>query len=204
MSADRRKSAYHHGDLRSALIEEALDMLAEAGTEQLTLRKVAQRLGVSHAAPYRHFADKAALLAAIVARGFQDLERHIDAALAQADDPLGKLRCLPPAYVAWASEHRQLFHLMFGPEVVKAEHPEADAAAASALNRVEAVVAASQKAGLVTNRTPANELAVALWAFGHGLATVQLQGLLPPGFHSEEWLPRASALLYFGLAPAVA
>src|SRR5258708_1624307 len=90
---DRQKpKSYHHGDLRNALIQAGLELLAEGGAEALDLRKVARRAGVSHAAPYRHFADKQALIVAITEEGFHWLAERIQATLREVpDEPFEQL-----------------------------------------------------------------------------------------------------------------
>jgi AcrR family transcriptional regulator len=88
----QRPKSYHHGDLRNALIQAGLELLAEGGVQELDLRKVARRAGVSHAAPYRHFADKQALIAAITEEGFRLLAEQIQATLSEVpDEPFEQL-----------------------------------------------------------------------------------------------------------------
>src|SRR5689334_19621575 len=105
----RRKRSYHHGDLHSALLLTAGKMLEKEGLEALTLREVARRAGVSHSAPYRHFAEREALLAALAAEGFE----RLGAAQRKAAEA-GGLRAMGEAYVAFALENPQRFRLMFG------------------------------------------------------------------------------------------
>src|SRR5713101_5210209 len=91
---------YHHGDLRYALIQAGLELLSEGGAAALELRKVARRAGVSHAAPYRHFADKQTLVAAINEEGFRRLAERIRSTLREApDDPFEQLQAIARAYV---------------------------------------------------------------------------------------------------------
>src|SRR5438552_2670358 len=82
----QRPKAYHHGDLRNALIQAGLELLAESGAAALDLRKVARKAGVSHAAPYRHFADKQALIAAINTEGYRRLAERIRQGLREVSD----------------------------------------------------------------------------------------------------------------------
>src|SRR5271165_5831849 len=115
---DDRPRAYHHGDLRRALLHAAEDVLATEGLNGLTLREVARKAGVSHNAPYNHFADKAALIAAVVEDAFK-LFGH---SLRQAYDetpgtPLDKVMALGSAYVRFAVDHPPLFRIMFRPEL---------------------------------------------------------------------------------------
>ena len=90
--APSKTREYHHGDLRNALIQAGLAILAEEGTHALSLRAAARRSGVSHAAPYRHFADKEALLAAIAEQGFNTLAASVRAAIVRfPDSPAAQL-----------------------------------------------------------------------------------------------------------------
>src|SRR5579871_5249220 len=105
-SLDRQKpKPYHHGDLRHALIQAGLEMLSEGGAAALDLRKVARKAGVSHAAPYRHFADKQALVAAINEEGFRQLAERVQSTLQAApDDAFEQLQGVARAYVLFAGE----------------------------------------------------------------------------------------------------
>src|SRR5579859_4246626 len=113
--AGRPARPYHYGNLRSALLAEALRALAEGGPASLSLRELARRLGVSHAAPYRHFADKDVLLAAIAQQGFELLAAEVEAAAAQhPDESLFQLADMGWAYVRFALRQPQHFQVMFG------------------------------------------------------------------------------------------
>src|SRR5258708_29712691 len=112
---DRQKpKSYHHGDLRNALIQAGLELLAEGGAQELDLRKVARRAGVSHAAPYRHFADKQALIAAINEEGFHWLAERIQATLHEVpDEPFEQLLGVALAYVRFSEAHPLLMLELF-------------------------------------------------------------------------------------------
>jgi AcrR family transcriptional regulator len=114
-----RENHYHHGDLRNALVEAALRLIAEHGAQALTLRAAARAAGVSPAAPYRHFADKEALLAAVAEDGFEKLSRRMRAAARGASDAAARLLAIGEAYVAFARAHSAHFHVMFGPAVTR-------------------------------------------------------------------------------------
>lgn len=147
--------AYHHGDLRAALLD-AADALLEAG--EVSLREAARMAGVSPAAAYRHFADKEALLAALAARHFA----QFGAALAGAG-----IKAQGPAYVRFALERPGRFRLMFGPLLNRAgSHPELRAAADAAFERL-AQAAGGRAAG------------IRAWALVHGLAHLLLDGAIP-------------------------
>src|SRR5258708_35966535 len=112
---DRQKpKSYRRVDLRNALIQAGLELLAEGGAEALDLRKVARRAGVSHAAPYRHFADKQALIAAITEEGFHWLAERIQATLREVpDEPFEQLLGVALAYVRFAQAHPWLMREIF-------------------------------------------------------------------------------------------
>jgi AcrR family transcriptional regulator len=163
--------SYHHGNLRLALIEAALELLSEGGTEALSLRAVARRAGVSAMAPYRHFADKEALLAAVAAHGFDRLEATLSAADSGATDPRGALAAQGAAYVRFACDDPALFRLMFGaarprnsPELGSA----GDAAYAMLARRVASFCLESER----------DDVALTCWSVVHGLASLLVDGQL--------------------------
>jgi AcrR family transcriptional regulator len=116
-----RPAGTHHGDLRAALVEAALELVAEGGTTSITLRQVARRAGVSPGAPYHHFTDKSALLAEIARIGFEELHRTQLAV--RAADPAKKLRNTVKRYVVFGGEHRAHYHVMFGIGQTHTRHP---------------------------------------------------------------------------------
>ncbi|MFD4553920.1 TetR/AcrR family transcriptional regulator [Streptomyces sp. NPDC058469] len=108
---------YHHGNLRSALLQEAERVLTERGTDALSLRELAREVGVSNGAPRRHFADKGALLDALTEEGYERLGRRLDAALDEADgDTFERLVVFARTYVQFGVEHRALLSLMHRPK----------------------------------------------------------------------------------------
>ena len=160
---------YHHGDLRTALVGAALDLLAEDGANAVSLRAVARRAGVSAMAPYRHYPDKEALLAAVAVQGFDGLRDM----LRTADDaaPAGQaLVEQAVAYVRYALANPALFRLMFGPRRV-GTHSELTAAGDTAYAVLAARVAAEAPADV--NR---DARALGCWSLVHGLALLFLDG----------------------------
>jgi AcrR family transcriptional regulator len=111
----RRRPRYHHGNLPQALRDAALALINEAGADALTLRGAAKRAGVSQAAPYRHFRNKEALLAAVAEEGFRAMAEAMGRRAApHRADPAGRLRALGRAYVEFATRHPAHFRVMFG------------------------------------------------------------------------------------------
>ncbi|MET8119212.1 TetR/AcrR family transcriptional regulator [Micromonospora sp. NPDC005189] len=172
--------AYHHGDLRRALLVAALEAIEEVGPAALSLRDLARRAGVSHAAPAHHFGDKAGLLAALAAQGFDRLAQRLTEA---GDD----LLAAGVAYVDFAVTHRAYFEVMFRPELYRAD----DADLIAARERAGAALR-SGVAALPTGDTPADvdRDALAAWSIAHGFATLWLAGVLPDRVGNE---PREAA-----------
>ena len=125
MSTSEPADRYHHGDLRRALVEAALQLLAEGGTEALGLRELARRVGVSASAPYRHFRDKQALIQAVAAAGFEMFLEAVEGAKAGVA-PEEQLGAMAEAYVHFALRYPRLYRLMFSSALGKFEgagHP---------------------------------------------------------------------------------
>jgi AcrR family transcriptional regulator len=186
--------AYHHGDLRRALLEGALRFIEQHGLEALSLRELARRLGVSPAAPYHHFADRTALLSELAALGFQQLYATMQAELARAgQDPLERLVCIGRGYLRFASLHPSQFRLMFGTECASATvDPERPGGPAFTLLR-DVVVAGLAAAGR-SNEDPMPAI-LAMWAVVHGMATLRLDGPLGVMFGQAEFDRLADAAL---------
>src|SRR3954471_12975444 len=113
----RRKRPYHHGDLRRTLLDTALKMVKEAGPGALSLRELARRAGVSHAAPYRHFASREALIGALAVEGFRGLGAEMQACAGDERDPMRRFRALGVAYVRYAVAHPGHFKVMFSSDL---------------------------------------------------------------------------------------
>jgi AcrR family transcriptional regulator len=115
---EKKRGRYHHGDLRRALLDAALEVLSAEGAAALTLREVARRAGVTHAAPYRHFTDKQALLATVAEEGFRMLAAEMTRGAApHASDPRRALEAIGAAYVRFATSQRAHFQVMFGKDI---------------------------------------------------------------------------------------
>jgi AcrR family transcriptional regulator len=161
-SSIRGRRGYHHGDLREALVEAAMDALAERGEAHVGLREVARRAGVSPAAPYRHFKSQADLLAAVAAAGFRRFRETLLAAQLGLP-PSHHLAAMGQGYVSFARDNPALFRLMFssGPD----RAPDDDLKAAA-----DAAFAPLVDAALRETSDDPFETALAAWALVHGLA----------------------------------
>ena len=195
-AAHKKASKYHHGALRAALIRAARDILESEGYEALTLRAAARRVGVSQAAPYNHFADKAALLAAVAALGFQEFAAAMRQEMDAVVDPLARLNAAGIAYVAFATSNPGLFKLMFGSSVLMgSDDPDLDAARTSAYDVLRGAVHAVHVSGPHPAQQEALE-SLKSWALVHGLATMINEGTIAPGiFGASSARELISALL---------
>jgi AcrR family transcriptional regulator len=164
------KATYHHGNLRAALVRAAMELLEESGATALSLRAVARRAGVSPAAPYRHYADREALVSAIAAVGYRELAERLAAAHPSPSTP-EQLASVAIAYVQFALERPALFRIMFGEPCDR--HDD---------ERVAATAAVSAYVRSIAQRTfpqaDAEALSTAIWALVHGLAFLYLDGKL--------------------------
>lgn len=163
------KKAYHHGDLRPALIAAAVALIEEVGIPELSLRECARRAGVSHAAPYRHFASKNELLWAIASEGFGMLAAAGRRAMEGLTSPEARMDAYGVAYVRFAFEHPVHHRVMF----TSALEPPEDAQRDDAF----ALLVETASAGAPSVRP---ELAaLARWALPHGLSMLILDGRVP-------------------------
>jgi AcrR family transcriptional regulator len=196
-----RRPSYHHGNLRAALVEAAVGLVQREGVEALTLRGVARLAGVSSAAPYRHFADKRALLAAVAEEGFRLLARALRDAGA-AGDPRARFRARGPAYVGFATAHPSHFRVMFGRELAdRSGYAGLRDASQAAFDAMVEGMKDAQKAGVVREGDP-RELGLTAWAAMHGLATLLLDGRLQAlyGRSVDELVATVGTSIYRGLA----
>ena len=174
----RKGNQYHHPDLREAMIRVAQELLESEGPSSWTVRAAARIAGVSSGAPYRHFADKDTLLAAVATRGFDDLRTEIERRLENSgEDPLNRFKAVADAYVNFALARPGRYQIMFGRDILKRDvHPDLCAAADRAFGSLLAEFEGAQAAGLLRSDKAASELAASAWAFIHGLADLLLSG----------------------------
>ncbi len=203
---DRQKpKPYHHGDLRNSLIQAGLELLAEGGMQELDLRKVARQAGVSHAAPYRHFADKQALIAAINEEGFHLLAERIRSTLREvSDEPVEQLLGVALTYVRFAKENPWLMREMFSGITIERETFESLHTASKSVYRLYAeVIRRGQERGKIVDGDP-TALAGVLWSVLHGLAMLIIENQMRPYADGPEGTERVTRytieVLYGGFA----
>jgi AcrR family transcriptional regulator len=169
MPASGNAGRYHHGDLRAALVETAIGLIAERGVRGFSLAEASRRLGVSAAAPYRHFADRDELLAAVAARSLQVFAAMVAEQTGNAQDPGQRLASMTRAYVRFAAEQRPLFDTLYSAGLDKTRYPELQ----RAWEPVDAFLGVAEElcGGDVG---AADALATALEATAHGHAVLLL------------------------------
>ncbi|MCP2032696.1 AcrR family transcriptional regulator [Okibacterium sp. HSC-33S16] len=182
---------YHHGDLRKAVIDAAVDVISDAGPAAVSLRDLARRIGVSHAAPAHHFGDKEGLFTAVATEGYTLLADELGQV-----EPASDFVELSVAYVRFAVDHEAHFEVMFRPDLFHNDDPALVTArnrSRSALFRGVASLPPERRGGdtILTN--------VSAWAFVHGFATLWLQGALPKEMGATvDDAVRVSASFLFG------
>ncbi|MEO0803856.1 MAG: TetR/AcrR family transcriptional regulator [Cyanobacteria bacterium J06642_2] len=175
-----QRASYHHGNLRRALLDAALRVLEKRDAKSLSLREVARQAKVSHTAPYRHFAHKQALLAAVAEEGFMTFGEYLKAAKDKdIVSPLQALQHTGAAYVRYALEHPTHYRVMFGRDLEDCEaYPSLVSAANATFDILVEIVRAGQVKGVIKSGDT-RQLALGAWAQVHGLAMLLLDGQLP-------------------------
>jgi AcrR family transcriptional regulator len=205
---ESRVRPYHHGDLRAALIAAALDLVTEEQDWTFSLREVARRAGVSHNAPYNHFADKQDLLIAVAAAGFARLRERMHAAVARIAAPDKALLACGRAYLEHAMKNPALYRLMFGPALASAKGGR-PAAARAAGNEAKTVLSdiilrgAQSGAFAVSADDPRDQAKVTFfaWSLVHGLTMLLLDDFAEPGFTINDFVGELERVLLKGLSP---
>jgi AcrR family transcriptional regulator len=179
IEARRRNATYYAGDLRRDLLDAALAVVATEGPSAVNLRALARQLGVSHAAPANHFADKSAIFTAIAREGFELLGAAMSGAAAELGDqpPRARMGAIGRAYVGFAVAHPAHFEVMWRNDLASRDDPTLHAAADATFDQLMAGVRAAQAEGWATG---ADERSVAYlaWSSVHGLAVLWLNGQL--------------------------
>lgn len=179
--------AYHHGNLRLALLDAGELLLETEGVAGISLRALARATGVSHAAPYRHFADKSELLAALAARGFTRLTQALDeAARTHPGDLTARYLESCRGYIALGRDHPAMYRLMFGqPLRGVGDHPELAQAGQAAFDALLTSMEEGRRAGVFRDE-PVESLAMAVWSMVHGLTELAIAGRLAPCSNGPE------------------
>lgn len=173
-----RERPYHHGDLRRVLIETAMGMLNEEKGWQFTLREVARRAGVSSAAPYKHFPDKAALLAEMALLGFDRLREALSAAKPRRPNSLrDEVFAMARAYICFGTSNPALYRLMFSADAGKAADVHLNERALAAFGVLIELLERGQAEGVLRKRDVRGQ-AAACWAQIHGITMLTIDGLL--------------------------
>ena len=170
-AAPSRRAAYHHGALRDALLDGARTMLAERGPEGFSLSELARRVGVSTAAPYRHFADRDALFDELGDEGYRLFGRRLTDAVAAASDTADDVLRIGVAYLTFAAEHPATFQIMFQDRAGRpaVEGPPTFATLVGTIERAQAD-------GALPADQPPHVLSRTVWATLHGLAVLDARG----------------------------
>ena len=182
----KARDGYHHGNLREALVQAALAMIAERGVPGFAIAELARILGVSAAAPYRHFRDRDALLAELARRGFEGLEADLaNAAKAAGANPVVALERCAQAHLAFAAREAAVYSTMFDQQLPISAHPELLSARDAAFQVLRRVADAACDHSHAPRRPPPQMVALHVWSLTHGIASLFLgkdgepTGLLP-------------------------
>jgi AcrR family transcriptional regulator len=206
MPKAEKTETYHHGNLRTALIAAALSLIMDKGTEAVTIREVAAKAGVSHTAPYRHFTDKSALMAAVAKEGFDLMVTRMRQRMTvYPDNPMLQLKHCGIGYIEFALAHPAHYRVMFGPCKDKSRAPEElKKAAATSFQTLLDAIAACQAQGLVHDGD-LMAMALAAWSMVHGFSMLAIEQLLHETGAFHQKLPALMDVvvdsLYFGLRP---
>lgn len=201
------KQSYHHGDLRTALLDAALDVISDTGPQGLTIREVARRAGVSHAAPYRHFADKDELILAVVEQGFERMQAMMHEEQARAgDEAIGQFAASGLGYINFALQHPAYYRVMFSGDLLSSKgdmslrHTGADA-----MQEMVDGVRRCQAEGILREGDPVMQ-ALTIWSTIHGYVSLvndnRIDHLLDAEHSPESARDGVLALLFQGLGTA--
>lgn len=198
----KKTTSYHHGNLKEALIETALDMVESDGLDAITLRELTQRLGTSRSAVYRHFDSKEALIRGVIEKGFEQLDLLFTPIFQKSDDPVSvRFEKMGRAYLEFAIEKPNLYRLLFG-EKYKSEREGLcdyrDESQASGLYALIGLLLEGQQDGIIAKVDPMVQAAT-VWASIHGLASLLIDGHLIMSDNLEDIYRYSQAALFKGL-----
>ncbi len=187
--ARKKKKEYHHGDLRRAVLDAAFAEVAQRGLRDLTLREIARKIGVTHAAPYHHFKDREALLDAMAEEAFAELDRAMIASKVGVSGPGEQLRATGRAYIDFARARPERIEVMFRRAGKDANQPEPEVGKGAFQHLVDAVIDC-QTHGLAPAGDPF-QIALSAWSLVHGFSALWVEGPLscmPPYTQNFEQL----------------
>jgi AcrR family transcriptional regulator len=197
--AEEPRRAYHHGNLRRALLDEALATIRNEGVDRLTLREIGARLGVSRTALYRHFADKRALLSSVATEGFRNLRQELIAAWESGGLGRDAFQAMGVAYVRFAVANPSHYRVMFGSFVDPQDQDrELAAEAEGAFQSLVDALMELQRARVV-RADDAVQMARFVWSVVHGVAMLGIDGRLKEGTGIEELTKYAGERLWTGI-----
>jgi AcrR family transcriptional regulator len=189
----RKRKRYHHGDLRAALIDTAVELIGEQGVRGFSLAEASRRLGVAPSAPYAHFADRDELVAAVAVRACELFQADLSRASVELRDPADRLAEMARVYVRLAGRHRPLFEALFASGLDKRRYPELKAAEQPIEEAFQECVRA------LSNGTTTEELADAVEAAAHGHAMLLLDGGFGDGDEAVDFAAERAARVTLAL-----
>jgi AcrR family transcriptional regulator len=194
---------YHHGDLRQALIAEAVRTVEAEGIEGMSLRRISTRVGVSHAAAYHHFADKAALMTAITSDAFTRLAEALRPCLRLPGTPVDRLTALGVAYINFAYRNRGYFLVMWRPELRDPTlESEVIASGDDAYTIIRSAVQACHDHSGDVPYDP-TEMTIGAWAMAHGIAQLTVDGPLAKWFTEPDGRARLATSIIGNTAESI-
>ncbi|MDP9812329.1 AcrR family transcriptional regulator [Rhizobium tibeticum] len=201
---------YHHGDLHRAIVSAALDVLSESQSTEFSLRELARRAGVSHNAPYKHFADKRELLTAVSAVGFELLTKKMTDATKKLDSPRERLAAMARAYVSGGVNNPALYRLMFGGYLTGQDNgrPAIERTAANNMKALIVGALCDGALGRLIPNTAANTREIdgailIFWSQMHGLTLLLVDRLVGPSDKMEELTENVLQGMLDGLANCI-
>jgi AcrR family transcriptional regulator len=194
MPTQPKRDRYHHGDLRAALIDAAVELIGERGVRNFSLAEASRRLGVAVSAPYAHFTDRDDLLAAVAVHAYELFAAELAPKLNDSQTPAERLAAMARAYVQFAGTHRPLFQVLFDAGIDKRSHPEVAAAERPIDDAFRSCVRALSE--------DAEALASAVEAAAHGYAMLLLDGAFGQGRKAVELAAERAARATLALVEA--